>query len=202
VEARDMFYEVQIVQQLSHKCFPFVFGICTEIIPQVVFELCSEVNILPLTVHSVLSSPHKSINIKQWYGISADCADALDYLHEHSIVHNDIKADNIVLTLCKEVYLPKIVDFNKARYIRDCSFKSLSVEEKITYRHRYPQIPPEVVNGLAKKSPSSDIYSFGYVLKQIQKVYCSELLTDISIACMRKNPCERPTAKDVVKQLN
>lgn len=46
---KDIIYEVQIVQQLSHQCFPFVFGICTHNNLQIVFELCSSPESQPIT---------------------------------------------------------------------------------------------------------------------------------------------------------
>ena len=90
------------------------------------------------------------------------------------MLHNDIKANNILLTDCTtESQMPEkyiqivLIDFGKATPIQnDCKY-NLSDAEKAEYFRKYPHISPEVIEGLTTKTPSSDIYSAGYIMQSI-----------------------------------
>jgi hypothetical protein len=98
-------------------------------------------------------------------------------------------------------FFPKLIDFNKARNIKDCAIKKLSPSEKSVYSNQYPHVAPEVVEGLAAKSPASDIFGLGYIVGRINRICRSEILEDIYIACVRRSPSCRPTAKEVLKYM-
>ena len=49
--------------------------------------------------------------------IFSDILQALRYLHDKSIVHRDLKTDNILLTSTKDDAVAKIADFGLARYV-------------------------------------------------------------------------------------
>jgi len=51
--------------------------------------------------------------------ILSQVADALAFLHEHSIVHRDIKDENVVLDPDGNV---RLIDFGSAAYIKDGRF--------------------------------------------------------------------------------
>ena len=51
--------------------------------------------------------------------ILAQVADALSFLHEHSIVHRDIKDENVVLDADGNV---RLIDFGSAAYVKDGRF--------------------------------------------------------------------------------
>ena len=80
--------------------------------------------------------------------------------------------------------MPKIANFNKARFIKDCTIKKLSPAEQRHYAKHFPQIAPEVVSDLTPKTPESDIYSFGYLIRMITRARPSEFLSDIAYMCL------------------
>jgi len=51
--------------------------------------------------------------------ILSQVADALAFLHEHSIVHRDIKDENVVLDADGNV---RLIDFGSAAYVKDGRF--------------------------------------------------------------------------------
>ena len=110
------------------------------------------------------------------------------------MLHNDIKANNILLTDCttesqmREKYIQIVlIDFGKATPIQnDCKY-NLSDAEKAKYFRKYPHISPEVIEGLTTKTPSSDIYSAGYVMLDI--TLC-KIMTPNTHPVMHKNSLE------------
>lgn len=87
----------------------------------------------------------------------------LHHLHEHGIVHRDLKADNIFLNNENEV---KIGDFGEARQLDGkCSQPGALRGETGTYTH----MAPEVIKGTTdiRIGRKSDIWSFACVLIEI-----------------------------------
>ena len=56
---------------------------------------------------------------------------------------------------------PVIIDFGKSEYT--CSSKEfvLTDAKEAEYRQNHKHIAPDLVDGLARPSPASDVYSFG-----------------------------------------
>lgn len=83
---------------------------------------------------------------------------AVKYLHEHNIVHRDLKAENILVGDNKEL---KICDFGLARYIhnednKDILFMSLAGSEDY--------VAPEIIKPNGYKGGACDIWSLGVLL--------------------------------------
>lgn len=80
---------------------------------------------------------------------------AVEYLHDHYIVHRDLKAENLLLTDNYKVI--KIADFGFANYYRQG--KHLS-----TWCGSPPYAAPELFRGLQYVGPPVDIWSLGVIL--------------------------------------
>ncbi len=89
--------------------------------------------------------------IKLWY----DTTIALSICHRNSIIHRDIKPDNILVS--REGYY-KLVDFGIARYI--------GANASGTKAGTYPYMAPEVQE-YQKYDNRADIYSLGIVIYQL-----------------------------------
>lgn len=80
---------------------------------------------------------------------------AVEYLHEHNVVHRDLKAENLLLT--EENKTIKIADFGFANYYKND--KPLS-----TWCGSPPYAAPELFKGLQYVGPPVDIWSMGVIL--------------------------------------
>ena len=101
-----------------------------------------------------------------------------------------------------------LIDFGKASNSTQGKSLSLTQVEKIEYQRKFPQIPPEVIEGESWQSPFSDVYAVGGVLYCIVEsgnistlsLYRKTLL-DIAEKCrITQYPC-RLNAKQALQQL-
>ena len=173
---KDVEHEACNVGKLCHPFLPYLFGICTQKQPyKIVIQLHgthSSHRVLTLTT---AIAGKKITSSHAWLGICMQMMEALSYLHEEvHMLHNDIKANNILLTDCttesqmREKYIQIVlIDFGNATPIQnDCKY-NLSDPVKAEYFHKYPHISPEFNEGLTTKTPSGDIYSAEYVMQSI-----------------------------------
>ena len=61
-------------------------------------------------------------------------------------------------------YQIMLIDFEKASISTQGKSLSLTQVEKIEYQRKFPQIPPEVIEGESRQSTVSDMYAVGGVL--------------------------------------
>lgn len=80
---------------------------------------------------------------------------ALEYIDVKCYVHNDLKANNVILDRRDDEFHPILINFGKSKEI----FKVEGYKKRAAN-----YIAPEVILG-EKESPSSDIYSFGKMLE-------------------------------------
>lgn len=80
---------------------------------------------------------------------------AVRYLHQHNIVHRDLKCENILLTGNNKV---KITDFGFGRFVEAHS------ELSSTFCGSSSYAPPEVLLGVQYEPMKSDIWSAGVIL--------------------------------------
>ncbi|GAA5923681.1 uncharacterized protein JCM15063_003726 [Sporobolomyces koalae] len=89
--------------------------------------------------------------------ILSQVADALAFLHEHSIVHRDIKDENVVLDGEGNV---RLIDFGSAAYVKDGRFFD-------TFSGTLDFAAPEVLKGARYSGREQDVWALGvlgYVL--------------------------------------
>ncbi|TRY78626.1 hypothetical protein TCAL_08612 [Tigriopus californicus] len=89
-------------------------------------------------------------------------SDGLDYLRRHQIVHFDLAARNILLTLSSEI--AKISDFGLAKFAHEIPALS---QKKTDMMLPVDRLPLEVIHNISEASASTDVWSFGILLWEV-----------------------------------
>ena len=149
-----------------------------------------------------------NVRLVGWYSegrrIALAIAQALHYLHQSlQIIHMDLKSANVLLT---RDLTPKLADVGFSRV-----WASMDVSAKDSRIGTFAYMAPELLLGGSITS-AADIYSFGVLLREMctgeypsrgrsrfPKVpeECPQEMADVIIACMKNEPKERPSAKEV-----
>lgn len=58
----------------------------------------------------------KKMEKPSWLGILNNLIKALDYIHTGGILHNDLKANNVVVEKIEKGWNPLITDYSEARF--------------------------------------------------------------------------------------
>ena len=160
---KDVLHEATMITYLGdHPCLPLLFGVVTRSLPlRLVTQFHGEKE-QSLTLSRAVRK--KELGNQNWLEILKGIIKGLDHTHKRGILHNDLKANNVVLEKRSEAWNPVIIDFGKARFIANPKPNmSLSVSSQDAYRKRYPHIAPEIVSGKGRQSIESDIFSFGRI---------------------------------------
>lgn len=103
---------------------------------------------------------------------------------------------------------PVLVDFGKSEYVSSSRKFTLTDAKKVEYHQNHKHIAPDLVDGFAKPSPASDIFSFGRLFKNVicyfplnvSEIHAS--VKDIVKLCLKYNYVERPTCIAVIEVLS
>lgn len=145
--------EAVILASLAHPAVPAIFDAGEEDgTPYLLMELIEGRSLADLIPVGGIERVEDGLR----WGIQA--CEGLTYLHEHGVVHGDIKPRNILVTERGQV---KIVDLGIARAARASDPASHGL---VTGTAQY--LAPEVAAGGAV-SPRSDLYSLGVVLYRL-----------------------------------
>ena len=87
VSQAEVEHEANIIFSLNHLNLPVLFGISCQAKPFM----------LVLQFYGVGGKPSQLLTTSNWLNTVIHLCDALKHIHDKGILHNDIKADNIVL---------------------------------------------------------------------------------------------------------
>ncbi|KAK2564101.1 hypothetical protein P5673_012327 [Acropora cervicornis] len=83
-------------------------------------------------------------------------------------LHDDIRANNVLLDIADGAFNPVIIAFYKSLPMGSAKGpKIMSQEKQKKYMEEFPHIAPEVVTSKSGQSRKSDIYSFRKVVKSM-----------------------------------
>ena len=162
--SKNILSEVNIMKSLNHPAILKFIGYSSFDFeknpkPTIVTEFASNGSLQNI-IDNVSKFPkwNETKKLITIYGIVA----GMSYLHDHKILHNDLKPSNVLLD---DDFHPKIADFGLSQTIasgddNDSSSKSISIKGTPSY------IAPEVWNEQIYE-PFSDVYSFGILLYEL-----------------------------------
>ena len=179
--------ETTHLQQCCHINLPIIYGINNTQMPFFIvtqFYGCPESG--SLTLHDIFfgKTAIDCLAMDQWLHIMLQLVDAILHLHRKTILHNDIKSDNILVVKNAGFYSPILVDFGKACLISEAKTKRLTKEEQNYFQKKHFLIAPEVINGTQPQSIKSDVYSVGIVVKNSYSVCKYKPVKEIAKRCL------------------
>ena len=114
--------------------------------------------------------------------------DVVGYLHQHQVVHLDLKPDNILIT--RIGYDVKLTDLGYC--YTDTYTDTMGRTDKYA--------APEQINGLSKVDARTDIYAIGKIL---QTLPCAHIYYKVIARCTAEDPSKRyQTIDDFSKAIN
>jgi len=149
----------------DHPGLPLLFGVCTKDKPVrlvLLFHGDKETN----SSNTIYSATKRKppLEIKAWRTIFWLTATALQHVHDCGIIHNDLKANNVVL---EHNYNPVIIDFGRS--VRSCEAKPRSKSLPLFQLDNESYIAPEVNDGTGKPTFNSDVFSLAKMVDFVSK---------------------------------
>ena len=168
---RDLMHEAEVITALGdHERLPMILGVVTTQEPLCLVTQFHGINGTSSTLHYAAIS--NIITSPECRDIFVDICSALKYVHSRGFLHNDIKANNVVLErrADSDKCTPILIDFGKSRKA-SVNFPQDSANRKRSRAHEHGKsyLAPEVLK-YRQYSTSSDVYSFGRMLKSVSKI--------------------------------
>ncbi|KAI5710097.1 hypothetical protein M8J76_012177 [Diaphorina citri] len=147
--------EIEVVKGLKHpNLIRFLQAIETTHRVYIIMEYAKNGSLLEVIRKERYIDEDKG---RRWF---SQLADAIDYCHKKSVVHRDIKCENLLLD---DKYNIKLSDFGFARKysVNNTDYKQNLSE---TFCGSYAYASPEILKGVPYTPQQSDIWSMGVVL--------------------------------------
>lgn len=181
--------EAKVLASLNHPNIASIYGFEDSDKPGLVMELVEG----PTLADRILTGP---LPLEEALTIAKQVCDALEYAHEHSIVHRDVKPANIKVVTDGTV---KLLDFGLAKALESVGANT-DISSSPTFTHLRTQagmilgtaayMSPEQAKGRAIDR-RSDIWAFGCVLFEMltgKMVFSGETVTDTLAEIIKAEP--------------
>ena len=206
--------EVSLLKEVSHPAIVKFIGISK----RAAQELLLVMEFVPGgELYDLLTDASIDVSWAMKLSWASDIASALAYLHDKSIIHRDLKSENILV--CEDISKVKLADFGFAR-IAERQTQRMSLCGSMYFN------APELILGEGYNS-MVDIYSYGIFLlevitrgtvdltrseenhftldvKELRKSMpddCPDQFWMIAFSCCNFNPEKRPTSRKLVSYL-
>lgn len=206
--------EVSLLKEVSHAAIVKFVGISKRSAQ----ELLLVMEFVPGgELYDLLTDASVDVSWAMKLSWASDIASALAYLHDKSIIHRDLKSENILV--CEDISKVKLADFGFAR-IAERQTQRMSLCGSMYFN------APELILGEGYNS-MVDIYSYGIFLlevitrgtvdltrseenhftldvKELRKSMpddCPDQFWMIAFSCCNFNPEKRPTSRKLVSYL-
>ena len=200
---KNVFHEAKVLSALGdHAKLPMIFGVISETEPLCIVSQFHGVKHVSVTLHHAarekLLSPYDCIEI------FLEICSALRHVHFKGYIHNDIKANNVVLDRKAESkkYEAVLIDFGKSTKAQLRAPPLYSRKRSTPASHGKCYLAPEVLKeGLY--STASDVYSLGIMLKSVSSlVGCYPQVRALVKEATAEKPTTRPRLSDFTQKLS
>ena len=181
--------EAKVLASLNHPNIASVYGFEDSDRPGLVMELVEG----PTLADRILAGP---LSLEEALAIAKQVCEALEYAHEHGIVHRDVKPANIKVAADGKV---KLLDFGLAKALEDLVVNA-DISNSPTFMHM-PTQAGLILGTAAYMSPEqakgrpvdrrSDIWAFGCVLFEMltgKTAFSGESVTDTLAEIIKAEP--------------
>ncbi|XP_068690592.1 misshapen-like kinase 1 [Montipora foliosa] len=186
----------------DHSGVPLLFGVITTIEPLRLITTFHGRKHRSLTLSSAIRKKNY-LEKPGWLGVLTKVIEALAHIHSCGILHNDLKANNIVLEERENGSVnPVIIDFGKASFASDAKpAVAIPISKREEYQKRYPHIAPEIVCGTGMQSYKSDIFSFGRIARVVLDLLPTATARSIKMAksALNDDPEQHPSLKSYLR---
>lgn len=171
---RNLVHEAKVVSALGdHARLPMLLGVITHSEPLCMVTQFHGVGDESVTLHQAAKGGF--LTAQNRAEIFQELCSTLKHVHSRGYLHNDIKANNVVLeetsTASEKSYSPVLIDFGKSTKAAASPMMSLtSGRKRIAPEHSLKSyLAPEVIKERLY-SAASDVYSLGKMLKAVSKM--------------------------------
>ena len=195
---KNLLHEAGVITALGdHANLPMLFGVVTKSLPLCLVLQFHGINQESTTLHQAASK--NLLNSTDCISLFIEIASTLSYVHSKGYLHNDIKANNVVLERKSDSakYDPILIDFGKSTKLglpsskrsSSCSSRKIYLAPEVQKERRY--------------SISSDIYSLGRMLKAVScLIGFYEKVRVLVKKATDQNPGDRPTVEEFLQQIS
>ena len=188
--------EATLLSHCCHPNLPWLYGVVYQ--PSIIILSLHTINNSSITMHSILHGATLPLSADDWKKIIYGVILATDYLHNKSILHNDVKANNVVIQKVGCEINSILIDLGKGCFLAHGKIYHMSDAKRREYKKKYLHIAPDLVDGHCNQSKNSDTYSFGRLIKQINDVQLNlPALNSLSLHCTEYYCTQRPSTLDI-----
>ena len=135
---------------------------------------------------------------ENWLEIVVDLIQGVKAMHEQGLLHNDLKANNVLLQFDKEAnrWRAYIIDMGKvSTFTMPIKHSKIPKGELEGYKGGtlFQHLAPEYILDLAPTSVTTDIYSLGKLLGRIAVLIDSQTMREVAASMTLEKPRLRPS---------